>query len=137
MSTEIEDQLGISFAMNDHFAEDVLRTIQQVLRYSKRHITEPIQYSHITFYKMKTEEEVVKHLVKDAPSSLNLNGLFTTVTSSKTENGGYRVGFGVGESNVERSLLTRFAVKMNELAANMTDRGQNPYTKNVAFAVSY
>ena len=133
--TEIEDQLGISFAMNDHFAEDVLRTIQQVLRYSKRHITEPIQYSHITFYKMKTEEEVVKHLVKDAPSSLNLNGLFTTVTSSKTENGGYRVGFGVGESNVERSLLTRFAVKMNELAANMTDRGQNPYTKNVAFAV--
>ncbi len=133
--TEIEEQLGISFAMNDYFAEDVLRTIQQVLRYSKRHITEPIQYSHITFYKMKTEEEVVKQLVKDAPSSLNLNGLFTTVTSSKTENGGYRVGFGVGESNAERTLLSRFAVKMNELAANMTDRGQNPYTKNVAFAV--
>ncbi|WP_158591822.1 DNA phosphorothioation-dependent restriction protein DptH [Oceanobacillus halophilus] len=133
--TEIEDQLGISFAMNDYLAEDVLRTIQQVLRYSKRHITEPVQYSHITFYKMKTEEEVVKQLVKDAPSSLNLKGMFTTVTSSKTENGGYRVGFGVGESNVKRSLLGEFAVKMNELAANMTDRGQNPYTKNVAFAV--
>ena len=36
-------------------------TIQQVLRYFKRYITEPIHYSHITFYKMKTEEEVVKH----------------------------------------------------------------------------
>ncbi|SFB98970.1 DNA phosphorothioation-dependent restriction protein DptH [Bacillus sp. OV322] len=133
---EIANRLGIKFSMGDYLAEDVLRTIQQVLRYSKRHITEKVQYSHITFYKMKTEEQVVKQLVKDAPSSINLNGLFTTVTSSKSENGGYRVGFGTGgESNTEQSLLARFAVKMNELAANMTDKGQNPYTKGIAFAM--
>lgn len=133
---EIANRLGIKFSMEDYLAEDVLRTIQQVLRYSKRHISEKAQYSHITFYKMKTEEQVVKQLVKDAPSSINLNGLFTTVTSSKSDNGGYRIGFGTGDgSNVEQSLLTRFAVKINELAANMTDKGQNPYTKGIAFAM--
>ncbi|MGQ0512885.1 hypothetical protein ACT453_01605, partial [Bacillus sp. D-CC] len=133
---EISNRLGINFSIGDYLAEDVLCTIQQVLRYSKRHISEKVQYSHITFYKMKTEEEVVKQLIKDGPSSLNLNGLFTTVTSSKSDNGGYRVGFGTGGgSNVDHSLLTRFAIKMNELAANMTNKGQNPYTKGVAFAM--
>lgn len=132
---EIGHRLSINFSTGEYFAGDVLRTIQQALRYSKRHISDKVQYSHITFYKMKTEEEVVKQLVKDAPSSLNLNGLFTTATSSKTENGGYRVGFGTGESNTSRSLLSQFAVKMNELAANMSDKGQNPYTKDVAFAM--
>jgi DNA phosphorothioation-dependent restriction protein DptH len=133
---EIANRLGIKFSMGDYLAEDVLRTIQQVLRYSKRHISENVQYSHITLYKMKTEEQVVKQLVKDAPSSINLNGLFTTVTSSKSENGGYRVGFGTGgDNNIEQSLLARFVVKINELAANMTDKGQNPYTKGIAFAM--
>lgn len=133
---EIANRLGIKFSMGDYLAEDILRTIQQVLRYSKRNITDKVQYSHITFYKMKTEEQVVKQLVKDAPSSINLNGLFTTVTSSKSENGGYRIGFGTGgDSKADQTLLARFAVKMNELAANMTDKGQNPYTKGIAFAM--
>ncbi len=133
---EIANRLGINFSMGDYLAEDILWAIQKVLRYSKRHISEKLKYSHITFYKMKTEEEVVKQLVKDAPSSLNLNGLFTTVTSSKSDNGGYRVGFGTGgEGNKNQPLLASLAVKMNELAANMTDKGQNPYTKGIAFAM--
>lgn len=133
---EISNRLGINFSMGDYLAEDVLFTIQQVLRYSKRHISEKVEYSHITFYKMKTEEEVVKQLVKDAPSSLNLNGLFTTVTSSKSDNGGYRVGFGTGDgSNINQSILEMFAIKMNELAANMTAKGQNPYTKGISLAM--
>lgn len=133
---EISNRLGINFSMGDYLAEDVLFTIQQVLRYSKRDISEKVGYSHITFYKMKTEEEVVKQLVKDAPSSLNLNGLFTTVTSSKSDNGGYRVGFGTGDgSNINQSILEMFAIKMNELAANMTAKGQNPYTKGISLAM--
>ncbi len=61
---EIGDRLGIDFSMKDYLAEDVLRAIQQVLRYSKRNIDDPIQYAHISFYKMKNEEQIVKHLVK-------------------------------------------------------------------------
>ena len=94
-----------------------------------------VQYAHISFYKMKNEEQIVKQLVKQAPSSLNLNGLFTTVVSSQTDNGGYRAGFGVGTSDIKRSPLTHFAVKMNELVANMTNRGQDPYSKDIAFAM--
>lgn len=132
---EIGTRLGIDFAMKDYLAEDVLLAIQQVLRYSKRSIDDPIQYAHISFYKMKNEERDVQQLVKNSPSSLNLNGLFTTVVSTQTENGGYRAGFGTGNSDVLRSPLTHFAVKMNELVANMRNRGQDPYTKDIAFAM--
>ena len=132
---EIGNRLGIDFSMKDYLADDVLRAIQQVLHYSKRSIDDPVQYAHISFYKMKNEEQIVKQLVKQAPSSLNLNGLFTTVVSSQTDNGGYRAGFGVGKSDIKRSPLTHFAVKMNELVANMTNRGQDPYSKDIAFAM--
>ena len=132
---EIGALLGIDFSMKDYLADDILRAVQQVLHYSKRSIGDPVQYAHITFYKMKNEESVVQHLVKDAPNSLNLNGLFTTVVSTKTENGGYRAGFGVGQSDINRSPLTHFAAKMNELCANMVNRGRNPYSKDIALAM--
>lgn len=132
---EIGNQLNIDFSMKEYDGEDVLRAIQKVLHYSKRSMDEPLQYSHISFYKMKNEERIVKQLVKQSPSSLNLNGLFTTAVSSRTEEGGYRAGFGVGNSDIKRSILTNFAVKMNELVANMTNRGQDPYAKDIAFAM--
>lgn len=132
---EIGNRLGIDFTMKDYLAEDILRAIQQVLHYSKRSIDNPVEYAHISFYKMKNEEQIVKQLVKQAPSSLNLSGLFTAVVSSRTDDGGYRAGFGVGNSDVERSPLTHFAVKMNELVANMTNKGQDPYSKDIAFAM--
>ncbi|SES25538.1 DNA phosphorothioation-dependent restriction protein DptH [Psychrobacillus sp. OK032] len=131
----IGNRLNIDFSMKDYLADDVLRAIQQVLHYSKRSIEAPIEYAHISFYKMKNEEQIVKQLVKQSPNSLNLNGLFTTVVSSKTDDGGYRAGFGVGNSDIKRSPLTHFAVKMNELVANMTNRGQDPYSKDIAFAM--
>lgn len=132
---EIGTLLGIDFSMKDYLADDVLRAIQQVLHYSKRSLKDPVQYAHISFYKMKNEERVVQQLVKGAPSSQNLNGLFTTVVSTKTDNGGYRVGFGSGGSDMRRSLLTHFATKMNELVANMMTQGQNPYSKDIALAM--
>jgi len=131
----IGNRLDIDFSLKDYLADDVLRAIQQVLHYSKRSINERVEYAHISFYKMKNEEQMVKQLVKQSPNSLNLNGMFTTVVSSKTDDGGYRAGFGIGNSNILRSPLTHFAVKMNELVANMTNRGQDPYSKDIAFAM--
>src|SRR5699024_1107120 len=62
------------------------------------------------------------------------NGLLTTNVFKK-ENNAYRIGFGTGESEFKRTQLTHFATKMNELALNMENKGQNPYVKNEAIAL--
>src|SRR5699024_7104250 len=132
--SELKEKMGLDFRVNDFLQDDVLRSIQNVLHYTKRDMHDDVKYAHITFYKMKGEERVVRQVVTDMPSSLNLNGLFTTSVFKKEEDA-YRIGFGVGESDYRRTLLTHFATKMNELAMNMENKGQNPYVKNMAFAI--
>lgn len=130
----VENRLGLNLKVNDFLKEDILSSMQRTLNYTKRNMNDDIKYSHITFYKMKSDERIVRQVVNEMPSSLNLNGLFTTNVFKKYENG-YRIGFGVAESNYNRTLLTKFATIFNELAVNMFDKGQNPYHKNIALAV--
>jgi len=131
---ELKERTGLTFAVNDFLEEDVLRSIQNSLHYTKRAINDEVKYAHITLYKMKGEEHVVRQITRDLPSSLNLNGLLTTNVFKK-ENNAYRIGFGTGESEFKRTQLTHFATKMNELALNMENKGQNPYVKNEAIAL--
>lgn len=131
----LKDELGIDINIKDFYAEDVLRAIQSSLQYAKRDINEQLEYSHVTFYKMKNKEHIAKQKVDQAPSSINLGGIYTTVSSHRTEDGGYRVGFGVGDAAQNQTLLTKYATKINELSANRTNGGHDPYMKNIAFAL--
>lgn len=131
----LKDELGIDINIKDFYAEDILRAIQSSLQYAKRDINEQLEYSHVTFYKMKNKEHIAKQKVDQAPSSINLGGIYTTVSSHRTEDGGYRVGFGVGDATQNQTLLTKYATKINELSANRTNGGHDPYMKNIAFAL--
>jgi DNA phosphorothioation-dependent restriction protein DptH len=131
----LKDELGIDINLKDFYSEDVLRAIQSSLQYAKRDISEDLEYSHVTFYKMKNKEHIAKQRVDQAPSSINLGGIYTTVSSHRTDDGGYRVGFGVGDVNQNQTLLTKYATKINELSANRTNGGHDPYMKNIAFAL--
>lgn len=118
-----------------HDPIDVLQQIQKHLSFSKLSIEEKPEYSHLTFYKMQNSESNSKQIVQQVPNSLGLNGLHISTTSKRTENGGYRIGFGVGDSNTERSLLTKFAKMLNELSANRTNGGNDPYMKEIAYSL--
>ncbi|PUB13379.1 DNA phosphorothioation-dependent restriction protein DptH [Paenisporosarcina sp. OV554] len=131
----LKDELGIDINIKDFYSEDVLRAIQSSLQYAKRDISEQLEYSHVTFYKMKSKEHIAKQKVDQAPSSINLGGIYTTVSSHRTEDGGYRVGFGIGDAKQNQTLLTKYATKINELSANRTNGGHDPYMKNIAFAL--
>lgn len=111
-------------------AIDVFQVIQRNLVFIKKLVSEPIEYSHLKFYKMLSKESVSTQNVKQAPNALNLDGLYVTPTSKRTEQGGYRIGFGIGGSNEQRSQLTRFATKVNELSANRRNKGTNAYHKD-------
>ena len=109
---------------------DVFQVIQRKLIFIKKLVSEPIEYSHLKFYKMLSKESISTQNVRQAPNSLNLDGLYVTPTSKRTEQGGYRSGFGIGGSNEKRSQLTRFATKVNELSANRRNKGANAYHKD-------
>lgn len=111
-------------------AIDVFQVIQRNLVFIKKLISEPIEYSHLKFYKMLSKESVSTQKIRQAPNALNLDGLYVTPTSKRTEQGGYRIGFGIGGSNEQRSQLTRFATKINELSANRRNKGTNAYHKD-------
>ncbi|MGE7772310.1 DNA phosphorothioation-dependent restriction protein DptH [Viridibacillus arvi] len=112
---------------------DVFQEIQKKLIYIKKDIKsgESIEYSHLTFYKMLSEEFISTQSALQAPNALNLDGLYVTPVSKRTDDGGFRIGFGIGESNAKRSQLTRFATKINELSANRQNKGTNVYHKDV------
>lgn len=111
-------------------AIDVFQVIQSNLVFIKKPISEPFEYSHLTFYKMLSKESVSTQNVRQAPNALNLDGLYVAPTSKRTEQGGYRIGFGIGGSNEQRSQLTRFATKANELSTNRRNKGTNAYHKD-------
>lgn len=129
-SAEVKEIFDVDCATKQFDAEDVLLEIQRHLSFFKVSIEEEPRYSHITFYKMQNKEHMSKQIMQNAPNAMNLNGLFVSTVSQRTENGGYRVGFGVGSSNVQRTLLTQFAASINELTANSINNGMDPYKKN-------
>lgn len=116
-------------------AIDVLQQIQKHLSFSKLSIDNKPKYSHLTFYKMQNSESNSRQIVQQVPNSLGLNGLYISTTSKRTEKAGYRIGFGVGESNANRSLLTKFAKLLNELSANRRNGGNDPYMKEVTYSL--
>src|SRR5699024_10569391 len=77
-ASELKDRFNFNFDVKEIPENDVLRAIQSVLHYTKRNNDDVVKYAHITFYKMKGAERVVRQVVTEMPSSLNLNGLFTT-----------------------------------------------------------
>lgn len=131
----VKQLLNFDCATKLHDPIDVLQQIQKHLSFSKLSIEEKPEYSHLTFYKMQNSESNSKQIVQQVPNSLGLNGLHISTTSKRTENGGYRIGFGVGDSNTERSLLTKFAKMLNELSANRTNGGNDPYMKEIAYSL--
>ncbi len=131
----LKEAVGIDFSMSDFEADDVLNASQKIIQYMKHNLDDPINYAHVSFFKMGQEDRIVKQPMKELPNSINLNGLFTTVVSTKADDLGFRAGFGIGGANVDRTDLTRFAYLMNELAANMDNGGHDAYMKDISLSM--
>lgn len=113
---------------------DVFQEIQKHLAFIKKPLNpkNPLfDYSHLTFYHMLTDETISTQTVHQAPNAMNLDGLYVTPVSKRTDDGGYRIGFGVGESNSDRTQLTKFITKINEMSANRRNGGADVYQKDI------
>ncbi|TCI65747.1 DNA phosphorothioation-dependent restriction protein DptH [Exiguobacterium sp. SH0S1] len=132
---QFKDEFGIDLSIHEFEPDEVLHLLQQSILYRKLNFDAPVHYAHISFYKMGNESRVVSQPMSELASSMNLDGLFTTVSSVQSNETGYRVGFGTAGADVTRSLMTRFGYHYNELTANMKDGGHSSYMKNVSLTM--
>ncbi|WP_313532895.1 DNA phosphorothioation-dependent restriction protein DptH [Exiguobacterium profundum] len=132
---QLKEEFGIDLSIDDFEIDDVLHVLQQSILYRKLDLKEPILYSHISFYKMGNESRIVTQPMRDLSNSMNLDGLFTTVSSVQSDDTGYRVGFGTKGADINRSLMTKFGSLYNELTANMKDGGHSSYMKDVSLTM--
>lgn len=132
---QLKDELGIDLSIHEFETNEVLHLLQQSIFYRKLNLDAPVYYAHISFYKMGNESRIVRQPMRELASSMNLDGLFTTVSSVQSDDTGYRVGFGTAGADTNRSLMTRFGHHFNELTANMGDGGHSSYMKDVSLTM--
>ncbi|WP_214827807.1 DNA phosphorothioation-dependent restriction protein DptH [Exiguobacterium algae] len=132
---QLKDVFGIDLSVHEFETNEILHVLQQSILYRKLNLKDPILYAHVSFYKMGNESRVVTQPMRDLANSMNLDGLFTTVSSVQSDETGYRVGFGTEGADINRSLMTKFGSLFNELTANMKDGGHSSYMKDVSLTM--
>lgn len=113
-------------------SRDLLRMIQSKLFYYKKVMCDEYRYAHISFYKMQAHENYAIQPMDEMVSGVSLEGVYSSVPSMRGEED-YKTGFGIRAFTVDNNnLLTQVAYYLNELAANMSNGGNNAYHKGEA-----
>ncbi len=113
---------------------DVIRLVQNNIKYYKHDLNEDYEYAHISFYKVNYSKIHFGGAQMDKiDTGLSLNGLISS-TSSFKDNGQYKIGFGTkniyDKNNHSDNLLLRTVKNFNEIMRNSRENGNNPYNKN-------
>lgn len=130
---QVEDFTGIKLKVGNYEADDVLRIIRQNLLFY-RQTWEPnnldINYAHLTFFKMASNESSAVQSMTDMKADIALEGLYSSVPAIR-DHDTYRSGFGLkGYTIEEENYLLKTAYHFNELAANIRNEGNDAYVKN-------
>lgn len=123
--------IKLSGKTNDIDKVDVVRLVLQNIKYYKYGNSKDYAYSHISFYKVCDDDRYATHKTSDMETGISLGGALATVSSNRDGNN-YRTGFGSKNILNKDTLLVRTALNLNELAANLSNKGDNPYRKDTS-----
>lgn len=132
---QLETEFHMKFNSKSLDPMDTIRLIQENINYSKHYDFKNIEYAHISFFKVReNNERTAKDNMDEIDTGLSLNGLLSTVTSV-TGRTKYRTGFGSKNIlNKDLQLITT-SILLNELASNCDNYGDNPYSKNKTIVI--
>ena len=135
--SELKEVFNIDINSKDIDAADVLRLIRENIHYYQNEIKDNMEfhYSHISFFKLPTQDIEVSHPMNQMDAGISLNGLLSSVAAISSESD-YRTGFGLLNGPENPSYLVDIASGYNELAFNMKNEGKNSYSKNKAIVMS-
>lgn len=117
-------------------SSDIIRLVQNNIKFYKHGLDEEYNYSHISFYKVNYSNVIGSNInMSDMSTGLSLNGLISSISLHKNENQ-YKSGFGIKYVSDKNNLLFRTAKNINELAINSKSEGHDQYHKNESIATS-
>lgn len=111
--------------------EDILNLYRERVHFYSKHLSEGIEYSHITFLEMNNDVRTITSNMNDIPSGIILNGSISGVPSVFLGDS-YRTGFGTKYLNKDTRLMN-IAIKLNAL--NAASSGE-PFNSNQCKAIS-
>jgi len=114
---------------------DILHMVQNNISYYHNPLNSEIEYAHISFYKVNSVVETVSENMNKMETGISLNGLISTVASTKKPSD-YRTGFGTKNIFNKENPLIKSTININELIENSQKRGKNPYSKNKSLVTS-
>ena len=128
---QLLEEFGIKKLKSDIFDPiDIIRLVQNNISYYKHpYNDEEYQYAHLSFYKVKSHNNIANDNMDKIETGLSLNGLLSSVTST-TKHSEYRTGFGTNNILDKQNQLIKTVIHLNELVENSKNYGKNTYSKN-------
>ena len=90
----------LKLKFKEYDEEDVIKKIREKLFFYKKSESEEYKYAHISFYKMKAQENFAVQPMSEMESGVSIEGLYSSVPSMKDEEN-YKSGFGVKSYTIE------------------------------------
>ena len=128
---QLMEEFGIKKLKSDIFDPiDVIHMVQDDISYFKHPFKkEQYEYAHLSFYKVKSHNNIANDNMDKIETGLSLNGLLSSVTST-TKHSEYRTGFGTNNILNMDNPLIQTVINLNELVENSKNFGKNTYSKN-------
>ncbi|ADC46175.1 dnd system-associated protein 2 [Methanobrevibacter ruminantium M1] len=128
---QLLEEFGIKKLKSDIFDPiDIIHMIQNNISYYKHPFKkEEYEYAHLSFYKVKSHNNIANDNMDKIETGLSLNGLLSSVTST-TKHSEYRTGFGTNNILNMSNPLIKTVINLNELVENSKNFGKNTYSKN-------
>ncbi len=114
---------------------DVLHIVQNNISYYHNSLDSELEYAHISFYKVNSAVDTVSENMNKMETGISLNGLISTVASTKKPSD-YRTGFGTKNILNNENSLIKSTKNINELIENSQKHGKNTYSKNKSLVTS-
>lgn len=132
-SRELNEKFDIKLHKTELFeVEDVFSAIQRNLRYYKNDTNSELSYAHISFYKMDASSQFAMQNVDSMQTGIAMDGLCAAVPSMHDQvSSVYKSGFGLkGYGRKDLNTLLDTTVLLNDLAANLSNNGNNTFNSN-------
>ncbi|WP_295592626.1 DNA phosphorothioation-dependent restriction protein DptH [uncultured Methanobrevibacter sp.] len=130
---QLLEEFGIKNLKTDIFdGIDIIHMIQNNISYYKHPLKkEEYEYAHLSFYKVKSHNNIANDNMEKIDTGLSLNGLLSSVTST-TKHSEYRTGFGTNNILNKENPLIQTVINLNELVENSRNFGKNKYLKDTS-----
>lgn len=134
---QLLEEFGIKKLKSDIFdAIDIIHMIQDNISYYKHPLRkDKYEYAHLSFYKVKSHNNIANDNMEKIDTGLSLNGLLSSVTST-TKHSEYRTGFGTNNILNKDNPLIQTVINLNELVENSKNFGKNKYLKDTSLVTT-